>query len=176
MTPGTGRWLAPLGASAAVLVVYVVPGVLNAHDGAGDGRRPDGVVTPDAAVAPVLPADGAEESRSRVRAVDIIGYRTAGRTLRVYYTIDRSTDCSIRIATPVVKETLSAVVVQLDRRPSLTPGEVCSDLRLTTSVDISLTRPMAGRVLQDGSRGGSLVPVAPAHGSELAIATPPGTM
>jgi len=99
-----------------------------------------------------------------------------GRTLRVFYTIDRSTDCSVRIATPVVKEKVGAVVIRLDRRPSLSHGEVCADLRLTTSVDITLTRPMGGRVLQDASRGGSLVPLQPPYSSELAIPSPPGSM
>jgi hypothetical protein len=172
MTTDTGRWLAPLGASAAVLAVYLVPGVLTSRD--GSAPAPDSVVTSGAPAAPL--ADGTEVSRSRVRAVNVTGYRAKGRTLRVFYTIDRSTDCSLRIATPVVKEKVGAVVLRLDRRPSLTPGEVCADLRLTTSVDITLTRPMGGRVLQDASRGGSLVPLQPPYSSELAIPSPPGSM
>ena len=43
MTPATSRWLAPLGASAAVLAVFVVPGVL-ASVGGGAARGPDRLV------------------------------------------------------------------------------------------------------------------------------------
>ena len=171
MAPGSGRWLAPLGASAAVLVLYAVPGALSARDGAAHDRARDGVDTPGAPVAPAL-QDAAQETRP----VDVTGYRAVGRTLRVFYTIDRSADCSARIAEPVVQETPDAVVVRLDRRPSLAPDEVCSDLLLTTSVDIPLTRPLGGRVLQDGSRGGSLVPLEPPTAPRPAVPSPPGTM
>ena len=36
---------------------------------------------------------------------------------------------------------------------------MCQPLRLTNSVEIVLSRPMGGRLLQDGSRGRSLVPI-----------------
>ena len=168
MTLGSGQWLAPLGASAAVLAVYVVPGVLTARDTA------DRVVVPSGPVTERTSSHGAE-NQVTVRAVDVTGYLAQGRSLRVFYTVNRSTDCSLRIAKPAVEETADAVVIRLDRKPSLAPAEVCPSLLLASSVDISLSRPMAGRVLLDGSRGDSLVPVEPPSRSKLATPSPPGT-
>jgi len=157
VTPATSRWLAPLGASAAVLAVFVVPGVL-ASVGGGVAPGPDRLVMHDP-VTPYRPPTGAEQRRGGPRDVEIIGYKAMGRTLQVFYTLDRSTDCSTRIEPPKVRERVASVVVQLSRAPSRAPDVVCQDLRLTNSVDIVLSRPMGGRLLQDGSRGGSLVPI-----------------
>ncbi len=176
MTPGTGRWLAPLGASAAVLAVFVGPGVVATagHGAAGPGldHRPEVVLTPDAPVTPHLPPDNSDVDRSSSRLVDLTGYRAAGRRLRIYYTVDRTTDCSTLIEPPEVRERTDAVVVRLARRPSRAPDEACAHLQLTSSVDLLLSRPIGERALLDGTRGGALVPVqAPVNPNE--IPTPP---
>lgn len=157
MTPATSGWLAPLGASAAVLAVLVVPGVL-AATGGGAGPGPERLFVHDP-VTPYLPPGGPVHDRGGPGAVEIVGYKAMGRTLEVFYTLDRTTDCSSRIKPPKVRERVSSVVVELSRQPSRAPDVVCQSLRLTNSVDIVLSRPMGGRLLQDGSRGNSLVPI-----------------
>jgi hypothetical protein len=156
VTPATSRWLAPLGASAAVLAVVVMPGVL-ATTGGG-GLAPDQVFVPNDPVTPSLPTYGPDTHRSG-RGVEIVGYQAMGRTLHVFYTLDQTIDCSNRIQTPNVEEHASTVVVKLSRRPSAAPDQVCQPLRLTNSVEIVLSRPMGGRLLQDGARGRALVPI-----------------
>lgn len=157
MTPDTSRWLAPLGAAAAVLAVVVVPGVLNSV-GRGPAPGPGQLLVHDP-VTPYRPPTGSEQRRRGPRDVEIVGYKAMGSTLQVFYTLDRSTDCSTRIKPPKVRERVATVVVELSRAPSRAPDVVCQDLRLTNSVDIVLSRPMGGRLLQDGSRGGALVPI-----------------
>jgi hypothetical protein len=175
MTPG--RWLAPIGASAAVLAVFVVPGVIvTAGSGSGPGpdHPPDGVITPDDPVTPSLLADGVGRDRREVREVDVTGYRGQGRRLLVLYTVDQTTDCSSRIEEPEVEERADSVVVRLRRRPSQAPDQVCVNLLLTNSVEIGLSRPLGDRVLLDGSRGGALVPVEPPpHRTADVLPTPP---
>ena len=160
MTPSTSRWLAPIGASAAVLAVFVVPGVLaSTGGGGGDDLGPDRMIVPHDPVTRNPPRDGAEASRRGPRPVEIIGYKAIGRTLEVFYTVDQSTDCSSRIAPPKVEERVASVVVELSRQRSRAPDQVCSGLLLSSSVEITLSEPMGGRLLQDGSRGGALVPI-----------------
>jgi len=162
MTPRSGRWLAPLGASAAVLAVFVVPGVL-ASTGprhAGPGPTPDEGFSPHEPITPSLPPDGAVEDRSGRREVDLVGYRADGAVLHVFYTADPRRGCSVGIDEPVVDERVGSVRIRLLRSwPG--PGSVgaaCADRLPTSSVDIRLSRPLGGRLLQDGSHGGSLVP------------------
>jgi len=157
VTPATSRWLAPLGASAAVLAVVVMPGVL-ASTGSG-GLGPGQEYVPNDPVTPSLPTYGPETQRPGHRGVEIVGYKATGRTLQVFYSLDQTIDCSNRIQPPKVEEHESTVVVELSRRPSAAPDQVCQPLRLTNSVQIVLSRPMGGRLLQDGSRGRSLVPI-----------------
>jgi len=157
VTPATSRWLAPLGASAAVLAVVVMPGVL-ASTGSGS-LGPGQEYVPNDPVTPSLPTYGPETQRPGHRGVEIVGYQATGRTLQVFYSLDQTIDCSNRIQPPKVEEHESTVVVELSRRPSAAPDQVCQPLRLTNSVQIVLSRPMGGRLLQDGSRGRSLVPI-----------------
>ena len=160
MTPSTSRWLAPISASAAVLAVFVVPGVLASSGGGGGGDLgPDRMIVPNDPVTPKLPPGGAGSSRRGTRGVEIIGYKAMGRSLQVFYTVDQSTDCSSRINPPRVEERLSSVVVELSRQRSQAPDQVCQHLRLTNSVEITLSEPMGGRLLQDGARRGALVPI-----------------
>ena len=155
--PRPGRWLAPLGASAAVLAVFVVPGwsPRRAQRGAAPGR-PRTWITPHDPVTPTLPPDGAEEDRSGRREVDLVGYRADGAVLHVFYTVDPRRGCSVGIDEPVVDERVGSVRIRLLRSwPG--PGSVgaaCADRLPTSSVDIRLSRPLGGRLLQDGARGG----------------------
>jgi hypothetical protein len=143
------RWLAPAGASVAVLAVFVVPGI-----------------TPD------LPAEPIETQGTTARAVEITGYRSQGRTLTVFYTVDQSTDCSSRIRPPVTRERSDAVVVFLERRVSRAPDQVCAHLMLANSVEVPLRSPLADRVVQDGGYDGALVPLEAAD-VERVVSTPP---
>jgi hypothetical protein len=168
---GTARWLAPVGASAAVLAVLAVPGVLlSAADGSGPGPGFDAPTAPPDDVAPSRPAETSDNRHGGVREVEIVSYEAEGRSLRLYYTVDQSSDCSSRIEPPAVRETADAVVVRLDRRPSRAPDQVCTHLLLTNTVDVPLGRPLGRRVLQDASRAGALVPV---HGNQQPMSDPP---
>ena len=161
MNPGTGRWLAPLGASAAVLAVFVVPGVVatTGTSRAGVGpQQPEPQLTPYDPVTPSLPPDGADQDRGGPRQVDLIGYRVDGRDLVVFFTVDQTSGCSGAIKEPQVEERLGSVRVTLVRQRTAGSDEVCVSRVPTSSVDITLERPLAGRLLQDGTRGGSLVP------------------
>ena len=160
MTPGTGRWLAPLGASVAVLAVFVVPGVVasTGTSRAGVGPQPpQPEFTPYDPVTPSLPPDGADQDRGGPRAVDLVGYRVNGRDLVIFYTVDKFGGCSGALEEPVVDERVAAVRVTLRRKTTVATG-ACTDRIPTTSVEITLERPLSGRLLQDGTRGGSLVP------------------
>ena len=140
-----------------MLAVFVVPGVL-AGNGRGAGPGLDQVFVPHDPVTPSLPSYGSQRRRDG-RGVEIVGYKAMGRTLEVFYTVDQSTDCSSRIAPPKVEERVASVVVELSRQRSRAPDQVCSGLLLSSSVEITLSEPMGGRLLQDGSRGGALVPI-----------------
>lgn len=179
------RWLAPAGASVAVLAVFVVPGLvaatIDAQNGGGQngggrnggGRDRASVVEPHDPITPDLPPEPIEtEGTTADRSVAITGYRAEGRALRVFYTVDQSTDCSSRIEPPVTRERPDAVVVFLERRISRAPNEVCTHLMLANSVDIPLQRPLADRVVQDGSLEYALVPLEPPSGTAM-LATPP---
>lgn len=161
MEPGTGRWLAPLGASAAVLALLVVPGVVatTGSSRAGVGpQQPEPEITPYDPVTPSLPPDGADQNRGGPRPVDVIGYRASGRELVVFFTVDPGSGCSGAIKEPQVDERVAAVRVTLTRQRPTGSEAACTDQVPTSSVDITLERPLEGRLLQDGTRGGSLVP------------------
>jgi hypothetical protein len=163
MSPRTGRWLAPLGASSAVLAVLLVPGAVAVGGGeTGVGpQRPDGPLTPHDPVTPVLPpdgSDGVDASRADPRHVDVLAYRSQGRTLHVYYRVDQHAGCSGAIEEPVVEERASSVQVLIRRRPVRGDDQVCAYRVPTSSVEIRLSRPLGARLLRDASRSGSLVP------------------
>ncbi|MFL6134019.1 MAG: hypothetical protein ACJ72A_14535 [Nocardioidaceae bacterium] len=181
MERDVGRWLAPAGASAAVLAVFLVPGLVAATTDGGTGgggggtnrdRHIGGVTRPQELITPNLPAEPIETEGTSAPAVEITGYRTHGRTLTLFYNVDQSTDCSSRIEPPLVLEGPDAVIVFVRRRMSRAPGEVCAHLMLANSVDISLHRPLENRVLQDGGFDEALVPAAPLHAG-AALPTPP---
>lgn len=178
MERDVSRWLAPAGASAAVLAVFLVPGLVAATTGGGTGgggtnrdRQIGGVIRPQEPITPDLPPEPIETEGTSQPAVEITGYRAQGRALTLFYNVDQSTDCSSRIEPPTVLEGPDAVIVFLRRRISRAPGEVCAHLMLANSVDISLRRPLENRVLQDGSFDEALVPEAP-H-ARAGIPTPP---
>jgi hypothetical protein len=176
MEHDAGRWLAPLGASAAVLGVFVVPGlVAAATDRAGGGggdTRLSGVVQPHDPITPSLPPEPIEQVGRSDRAVEVTGYQSAGRSLVLYYTVDQSTDCSARIDPPLVRERPTTVIVFVQRQVSRAPNQVCTHLSLANSVVVPLQAPLGDRVVQDGGYDGSLVPLEPRI-DESVIPTPP---
>jgi len=174
MSTSTGRWLAPMGASAAVLAVFVVPGMVLTVAGSGgpDPGHDPPVITPDPDIPHRHPQEG-DRDRADVPEVEVVGYETSGRTLRLYYTVDQSSDCSSRIEAPRLRETAAAVVVWVDRRRSHAPDQVCSHLQLTSSVDVPLSRPLGRRVLRDAGRGGAPVPVEQRYVGQADLVTPP---
>ncbi len=163
-----------MGASAAVLAVFVVPGmVMSAAGGAGPGPGYDPpVITPDPDIPHRHPND-VDGRRPDVREVEVVGYQTRGRTLRLYYTVDQSSDCSSRIEPPRLEERADSVVVRLERVPSRAPDQVCSHLLLTSSIDVPLAEPLGRRVLQDAGRDGALVPIEQRYVGGSDLATPP---
>jgi hypothetical protein len=166
MERDVSRWLAPAGASAAVLAVFLVPGLVTVSTGGGGGggggtnrdHQIGGVLRPRELITPDLPPEPIETEGTREPGVEITGYRARGRIVTLYYNVDQSTDCSSRIEPPVVLEGSDAVIVYLRRRVSRAPGEVCAHLMLANSVDIALRRPLENRVLQDGAFDEALVP------------------
>ena len=149
-----------MGASAAVLAVFVVPGVVAATgtSRAGVGpQQPRPVLTPNDPVTPPLP-DQARQKRSGPPLVDVVGYRVNGRDLVVFYTVDQSAGCSGAIEKPLVQERGDSVRILLQRRKIAGTNEVCVNRIPTSSVDITLSRPLGGRLLQDAARDGALVP------------------
>jgi hypothetical protein len=177
MERDVGRWLAPAGASAAVLAVFVVPGlVAAATDGPQNASNRDrhigGVLEPHDPITPDLPPEPIETEGTSNPGVEITGYRSHGRALTLYYNVDQSTDCSSRIEPPVVRQRPDAVVVFLRRRVSRAPNEVCAHLMLANSVEVVLDRPLAERVVQDGVFDGALVP-AQRVAARAVLPTPP---
>jgi len=179
MSPEVGRWLAPAGASAAVLAVFVVPGVVAtaSTDGAGPDRdhAPERVI-PDDPVTPPLPPDRADQALEGQPDVDVTGYRASGRTLSIFYTIDQSADCSTRIEPPQAVETSRFVLVRLVRRSSRAPDAACPEIRLATSVDVPLRAPLSDRLVRDATRDGALVPAQrPVAPRRFVVPTPPAS-
>ncbi len=146
MSPGSARWLLPLGAATSVLAT-----ILLAEVAVGHGGQRTGVVGPDQASLRVpMPApervDSVPDGPPR-----ITGYQTAGRALTVYYRLSPRSDCSREVRPPSVRQDADAVAVRLLRTPTGRPDERCADQRLNGSVTIRLQRPLAGRMLQDAS-------------------------
>jgi hypothetical protein len=162
MGPVATRWLAPVGASAAVLVAVVVPAVV-----AAPGPRAGGAPSPDRTVDRRLPPDRlvlpaprpGDRRDSRIpRGVVITGYQGGGRVLTVFYRVGPRSDCSTDLRRPRVIEMPTSVSVRLERAPTRRPEELCAE-DWTGSVDIRLDDPLAGKVVQDMARRGGLVPI-----------------
>ncbi len=162
MTPGTGRWLAPLGASAAVLAVFVVPGVVAATgtSRAGVGpQQPRPVLTPNDPVTPPLAGPGQAEPRSGPPLVDVVGYRVNGRDLvRLLHGRPELRAARVRSRSRWSRSGAAPSGSCSCGGRSRATDEVCVDRIPTSSVDITLSRPLGGRLLQDAARGGALVP------------------
>ena len=162
MGPGPTRWLAPAGASAAVLVAVVVPAVV-ARPGPGTGGGPAPDLTVDRRLPPdrlVLPAPRPGDRRdSRIPSgVVITGYQADGRLLTVFYRVGPRSDCSSDLRRPRVIEMPTSVAVRLQRTATGRPEELCAE-DWTGSVDLRLHDPVAGKVVQDMARRGGLVPI-----------------
>lgn len=162
MGPVATRWLAPVGASAAVLVALVVPAVVTQPGPRAGGPSPDRTVDrqlpPDRLVLPA-PRPGDRRDSRIPRGVVITGYQGTGRVLTVFYRVGPRSDCSTEVRRPRVIEMPDSVSVRLERAATRRPEELCADQRLAGSVDIRLTDPVAGKVVQDMARRGGLVPL-----------------
>jgi hypothetical protein len=141
-----------LGVAGLVLGVSAVSGPSALGGPTPDERRPDPPALPHDVFTPgPLPPAGPP-----TRKVVITGFRTEGRVLSVFYTVDVR-DCTGQIRPPVVRETTLAVTVTLRRRAGQPPVPQCGQLTLRNTVDVRLDRPLAGRLIRDGARGGELV-------------------
>jgi len=159
--PALRHWLAPLGASAAVLAVVVAANALaSGGSGAGPGPDRDALPLPQVErVTPSLPPDPADEgARTGPRQVDLVGYRALGSRLTVFYRVDQRFDCSTTVSPPLVRERADAVVVRLRRELSGTKGS-CPNFPGTHAVELVLDRPLGRRLLEDGGQRGAVVPV-----------------
>lgn len=161
MGPGPTRWLAPLAASAAVLVAVVVPTVAARPVPGTGGPSPDRTVDqrlpPDRLVLPA-PRPGDRRDSRIPGGVVITGYQAAGRLLTVFYRVGPRSDCSAELRRPRVVELPTSVAVRLQRVATGRPEELCAE-DWTGSVNIRLREPVAGKVVRDMARRGGLVPI-----------------
>ena len=96
MSPGRGRWLLPLAASAAVTATLLGPELVTAHADRG------GSVGPDRTSRRLpLPAPGVEETPD-TGPLRITTYQVDGRDLTVFYQVAPRSDCSTKIGPPGV--------------------------------------------------------------------------
>ncbi len=149
MSPGRGRWLLPLAASAAVTATLLGPALVTARADRG------GPVPPDR-TAERLPLPGGGEARD-TGPLRITGYQANGQDVTVFYQVAPRSDCSTKIDPPGVRESAGAVAVRLVRAPTGRPEEICAGQRLSSSVAIRLDRPLGGRLLRDVAQQGALV-------------------
>ncbi len=155
----TGRWLVPLAASVAVVALVVgVPRAMAPSDGGGGPDRPDaGIVGPRQLLTP-SGVDAPEPSRTGRGSVRITGYRATGTVLALSYEVDLA-DCGGRIARPQVEETRRSVLVTLRRAAAEVRGQDCGEVDRSAVVNVSLSRPLAGRLVRDVRNDGALVPL-----------------
>lgn len=178
MSTGARRWLVPLVAALAVLVVVGViwqqrPGATGGDAGfagggdAGQGSPPYAgtepgspgtePVAPDSpgGLEPVAPPAGDPGDLPDIDvgmiAVDSF-YRYAPTHLALNY-VNGVPECYGKAGTPLVEETPEAVVVSIPRTPVKgSEDRVCIDIALMGTVDITLSSPLAGRPVLDGAR------------------------
>ena len=190
MDAGLRRWLVPVGAAlAVVLVVSVVawaqrPGGSDGSDGGpGFGTQP---APPSASSEPGSPGQGGGTSGdpgrddlpggglSPVPGPDEIPPATSGwQAVEGWFPRDETTlalnyatgvpECYGTVGEPSVEETARTVTVSL---PKIAPKDdrdvACIDIALLRSVDVTLSAPLGDRVVRDGSRDGYRVPRADA--------------
>ena len=167
-----GRWLVPLGAALAVLVVVAVvvwqqgPGAPEDAAPAGSGQPSDrasvapgspGSPGPDLPDGDLTPAPGPDLPPGPDTQV-IDSYFAYDETrLALNYTTGVP-ECYGKVGEPVVEETADAVTVTVPKLPPEQKGDIaCIDIALSKSVDISLDAPLGDREVRDGARGGAEV-------------------
>ncbi len=154
-----GRWLVPVAASVAVvaLVVGVPRAMAPSDDGGGPDRPEVEIVGPQRLLTP-SGIEAPEPSLTGRGSIRITGYRATGTVLALSYEVDL-TDCGGRIARPQVEETRRSVLVTLRRAAADVRGQNCGDVSRSDVVNVSLSRPLAGRLVRDVRRDGALVPL-----------------
>lgn len=182
MSTSVRRWLVPLVAALAVLVVVGViyqqrpeatgedVGFAGGGDGAGQGSPPYSGSDPGSVggVEPVEPPTGDPGDLPDVAlgmiAVDSF-YRYDATHLALNY-VNGVPECYGDAGTPRVEETADAVVVTIPRTAVENDGDrACIDIALLGSVDVTLSSPLAGRPVLDGARDRFQVPEAAAPNS-----------
>ena len=172
MRTGLGRWLVPLGAAVAVLVVVAVVWQLRATGGDGGVAAPSDTASvapgspgggepgspgPDLPDGDLTPAPGPDlPPGPDTQAID--SYFAYDQTrLALNYTTGVP-ECYGKVGEPVVEETAAAVTVTLPKIPPEQKGDVaCIDIALSKSVDVVLGSPLGDRKVRDGSRDGAVV-------------------
>lgn len=168
MSTATDHWGPPAAASVAVLAVIASLWAL--RDASVSGSGPD-LVVPEPTPAPETPARSPVPGTNRDRVV-LDSYTVRGQRLTVRYTIGLRR-CSSRIDKPLVVESVEAVTVTLRRFPvKRSQAQECPSISLADSVDVTLSAPLGGREVRDGSRDSLPVPRAPSaapDGSPLPV-------
>jgi hypothetical protein len=170
MRTGPGRWLVPLGAAVAVLVVVAVvwtqrPGASGGDAGVAGPSSPSGPASvepgspgspgPDLPDGNLTPAPGPDlPPAPDAQAIDSY-YAYDDTRLALNYTTGVP-ECYGKVGEPVVEETADSVTVTLPKIPPEQKGDVvCIDIALSKSVDVVLDRPLGDRQVRDGSRDGA---------------------
>ena len=163
------RWILPAVAALAVLLVVGV--VWAQRPGRSDGDGSGASAPPTAGVEPGSPGSAAPSPAEPVPVSPMpggdhldplrvvgSGYTSHGRTLTLSYATGLP-ECYGRLAAPRVDESPRSVTVTLRLVP---PGhrtaQVCPDLALIATADVTLAAPLGDRLVRDGGRGGAVVP------------------
>jgi hypothetical protein len=171
MRTGPGRWLVPLGAALAVLVVVALVWTQRPGASGGDagfaGSSPSGAASvapgspgspgPDLPGGDLTPAPGPDlPPAPDTQAIDSY-FAYDDTRLALNYTTGVP-ECYGKVGDPVVEETADAVTVTLPKIAPEQKGDVmCIDIALSKSVDVVLDRPLGDRQVRDGSRDGAVV-------------------
>ncbi|NUR07113.1 MAG: hypothetical protein HOQ45_08890 [Nocardioidaceae bacterium] len=143
-----------MASAVGVAAVFVGVGLLSRPTTPAVGPGPD-TLRPQLELVPPRP-DLDDDAGLASGLVEITGYKAAGRVLSLFYSVDVR-DCIGRIQEPLVEETAQTVTVEIHRVRGAR-GAACGRLTLRDSVDVTLARPLAARLVQDGVRDDALVP------------------
>ena len=150
----THRWLVPVLAASAVLLVLGTVWWQGRPGPPSDDPGMTGTASP-----------GNEPSAGPSPGLVIASYYAYDETHLALNYVTGPAACYGRASEPVVEESRTAVTVTITRLPvSRDKDVVCRDIAQVRSTDITLSSPLGGRAVRDGSMDGAAVPPGSAPG------------